>query len=234
MENLVTKMTEGSALEGLNPLASVSTDELRQALATAFEMTVKHLRFLAAVWTELERRGEDLSDLRAGITKYLPWIAIGKISPTAVIRHAGQEMLLSSLAETPMQYQEALLDGTMPVKVLEYNPEGELVENAIPLAEMKASQIRLAFGKHGMRTVAEQRELREREALRTGKRKELNYRMRIDRETEILHIGRRQIKHASGPVTAKDLLLLLGKYYDRDFFALGKLLPDENQKNGVS
>ena len=44
-----------------------TTAELRAGLAQALEVTARHLTYLAALWRELERRGEDLSGLRGGV-----------------------------------------------------------------------------------------------------------------------------------------------------------------------
>ena len=71
---------------------------------------------LSRVWTELEGRGEDLSDLRLGIAAYLPAIASGHLDPRLVIEMAGRPALLRLLAPLPPERQRALLDGeSVPV-----------------------------------------------------------------------------------------------------------------------
>ena len=68
----------------LDRIGSLDTAELRAELASAIGLTAKHLLHLAAIWAELEHRGEDLTDLRTGIGAYLPEIAAGSVVPEAI------------------------------------------------------------------------------------------------------------------------------------------------------
>src|SRR5882724_9369466 len=67
-------------------LRDMDNDTLRRELSRALTVSAEHLIYLAQVWRELERRGEDLSDLRSGLGAYLPLIASGRLAAEAVVR----------------------------------------------------------------------------------------------------------------------------------------------------
>ena len=92
----------------LERLRTISTEQLRAELAQALGLTARHLLYLAAVWRELERRGEDLSDLRSGIGVYLPAIAAGSVLPETVVRFAGKPTLLRAVAALTPDEQRRL------------------------------------------------------------------------------------------------------------------------------
>ena len=94
--------TDLIAPEPLSPqvLGSMSTQQLRAALAQSLTISARHLAYLASVWGELEKRGEDLSDLRTGLAVYLPQIAAGRLDADAVIRFA----FLSGLCDRELQH----------------------------------------------------------------------------------------------------------------------------------
>lgn len=89
----------------------MTTEELRGELARAITMTADALSYLAACWVELERRGEDLTDLRIGLAPYLREVAAGRLAPEAVISFAGEKMKLAWIAGQPPNIQRRLADG---------------------------------------------------------------------------------------------------------------------------
>lgn len=135
-------------------LAAMDTPALRAELASALGLTARHLLYLAAVWAELERRGEDLSDLRTGIGAYLPLIAAGAVLPETVVRFAGQPTVLRSVSALPPEEQRRLAaGGGVPIVVR----SGERYEERqLPAHALTASQARLVFGDRKVRSVAEQ------------------------------------------------------------------------------
>lgn len=93
------------------PVNRLSTDELRAELARAITMTADALAYLAQCWVELERRGEDLSDLRISLAPYLRDVAQGRLAPEAVLTFAGQRMVLRWVAKQPIDAQRAIAAG---------------------------------------------------------------------------------------------------------------------------
>ena len=116
-------------------LASMPTNKLRAELAHGLTLTAVTLSKLGMVWAELERRGEDLSDLRVGIARTLPLIAAGRLAAEAVVAFAGRPMILRALEGVPLDLQRRLADGeTIPV----YLP-GESAPKAMPLARIPSA-----------------------------------------------------------------------------------------------
>jgi len=136
-------------------LRQMDTAALRAELARSLELTARHLMHLAAVWRELEYRGEDLSDLRGGLWTYMPLIAQGKLRPELAIRYAGHSMLLRRLATmTPEQQDTLLRDATVPL--VEYDGDNFAVRR-VPVTHLRAAEVAQVIGEHGVRSPEEQR-----------------------------------------------------------------------------
>jgi hypothetical protein len=135
----MTKIARIDLNAGSSVLTAMSVDDLRAELAKTLEVTARHLAHLAEVWRELERRGEDLSDLRSGLWTYMPMIARGDLRAEMVVRYAGSLMLLRAVARLPLADQDRLLeDGT--VTLVEVGEQG-LDERQVPLHLLKMAQI---------------------------------------------------------------------------------------------
>lgn len=89
-------------------LTRMETQDLRAELGRAITMTADSLAYLAGVWAELERRGEDLSDLKIGLAPYLRDVASGRLAPEAVLTFAGRKMVLKWVARQPYEQQKKL------------------------------------------------------------------------------------------------------------------------------
>lgn len=181
----------GEALPTPYELNSLSTQELRVKLAQSLTLSAQHLAYLAAVWGELEKRGEDLSDLRTGMAVYLPQIAAGRLDAEAVIRFAGQPTVLRSIAGLPLERQRSLAKGE-PVRVLTVNAEGEYQDTALPAYTLTASQARMVFDGEKMRSLDEQRALLESARLSAKRRPApgASNRVRYDAKADVVRIGR--------------------------------------------
>jgi hypothetical protein len=150
-------------------LATKTTDELRAALATSLTLTAQHLVHLSAIWTELESRGEDLSELRTGISVYLPLIARGDLNAQLVIKYAGQTMLLRHMAELPKEDQDRLvIDDT--VTVVDYR-DGEFIETSMAASKIDARLLSQVFQK-GILNSEKQHEIARRRVMRKQKGKD--------------------------------------------------------------
>lgn len=64
---------------------------------------------MADIVGELERRGDDLEDLRLGLIDYLRRIASGQLLPDVVVRYAGQPNVLKRVAVLPIADQRKLV-----------------------------------------------------------------------------------------------------------------------------
>lgn len=140
-------INEEDEMRSLEPMAKpsdpvavrhLSTDELRQELSRAITMTAHAVAYLAACWTELERRGEDLSGLKIGLAPYLREVAQGRLAPEAVVTFAGQRMVLRWLARQPLEMQQRIASGE-PVTVIE--PDG--TARQVPASDLGAHELRL-------------------------------------------------------------------------------------------
>lgn len=131
-----------------NELPSLSVGELRAELVRALEISAASLAYLAAVYRELVRRGEDLSDLRSGLAVHLPAIADGKLAPEAAVRFAGRAMLLRCVATLPLAEQRRLADGGV-VPVVREGAAGGMERLDLPAHELKSTELRLVFDERG-------------------------------------------------------------------------------------
>lgn len=135
-------------------IADMTTDDLRAELATALGLSARSLLRTAAIWAELERRGEDLSPLRSGIMAYLPLIAAGAVLPETVVLFAGSQTHLRAVASLPADQQRRIADGEpVPMAV---NQGGQFTFRLLPVHALTASQVRQVFGERCVRSEAEQ------------------------------------------------------------------------------
>ena len=104
---------------------------------------------------ELERRGEDLSELKLGMLGYLRRIAAGQMLPEIAARYFGQPLLLSRASSMPLPDQERLV-ADQSVEVYEVDEDGQTSARRIPAHLLSAGQIRQVIGRNGIRGEQEQ------------------------------------------------------------------------------
>lgn len=138
----------------LDLIRSCSTEELHQQLAQALSSTAQNLIRMAAIVRELEDRGEDLSQLRLGMTRYLRKIAYGQVSPQVVVRFGEYPLLVDRVAALPTPDQERLCSGE-PVRLMLLTEHGTDHRMLDPLA-LNRHQIAQIFDRDRLRTDAEQ------------------------------------------------------------------------------
>jgi len=169
-------------------LTAATTDDLRGELARGLTLTADTLTRLGMVWGELERRGEDLSDLRHGLARTLPLIATGRLSAEAVVAFAGRPILLRALEGVPLEQQCRLATGE-PVQVIDLERPGETI--SMPLATLPAAAVRVVFGDGEVRSPEAQRLAFRRRPKRKGEDvSAYRYRPRYDPETGLVHVGK--------------------------------------------
>jgi len=183
------------------------------------------------VWNELERRGEDLSDLRVGIARTLPLIAAGRLAAEAVVAFAGRPAHLRALEGLPLPDQRRLAAGDSIDVVM---PDDERTVERMPIAQIPAARLRLILDEKVL-SPTEQRvrlgRLRRPKAPRE-EQSERRYNVRVDRDVGLVYVGRMAVPLA-------DVLTALGAdagpermihhdLPDEYKTAHVKLLPDEH------
>lgn len=171
-------------------LAALPTDALRAELAQQMTVTAQHLQRLASIVAELERRGEDLSELKVGMLGYLRRIAAGQLHPDAVVRYLDYPMLLNRVATLPVTDQERLATGE-PIKLVVWR-EGKTETRMMDPIKLTRDQVSQVFGPGAIRdevgqiAVLESRFARPEQHAKpttTGK-------CRADRKTGTVRVGR--------------------------------------------
>lgn len=184
---MTTQMTTLKTTE----LQSLDTKSLKKELGRSLEMTAKHLTYLAAIWRELESRGEDLSELRHGLAAYLPMIAHERLDANLVIRYAGQKTLLGALSNLPIDEQRAVSESGY-VTLVKLDNEGQRQEIQTPLSKLSAGDVYQAFSETGLRSSDDQFRLLDRRANRSIPAKNRHRkarRVKVDAEENVLLVS---------------------------------------------
>jgi hypothetical protein len=98
----------------LTRLKEASNDELKSALTAALQLSVEYLSYLAAIWAELDRRGEDMRALKEGMGYYLAKIAGGTLDAGIVVKYASQPAMIRLASHLPIDEQKGIVDGKKP------------------------------------------------------------------------------------------------------------------------
>ena len=166
-------------------LRAMDTEALREELYNAIGITVRAIQRVAAIWTELEARGEDLSDVRFSLASYMRPVQSGRLLPEAVAQLAGRRRTLDLVATRPVDDQRRLIEGEA-VEIVK--GQEETVEKN--LDQMTFSETAAVIRDGMIRTVNEQRvalkRLGERRPRRKGGRKP---RIAVDRDNATVKIG---------------------------------------------
>ena len=149
-----------SALPTPEDLNNYSTQTLREELVKAVTMTARSIQYLATVWKELERRGEDLSDLRTGLASYLPLIAAGQLDAEVVVCFAGNKTLLQCISRLPIDDQRRLSTGGL-LNVVIFDDAGKSNVTRLPAHALTTTQARMVFDEGRIRGADEQRTIAE-------------------------------------------------------------------------
>jgi len=132
-------------------LPDLTVSQLRQELEKALAITAEHLQYLAAVWRELESRGEDLSHLKTGLAGYLPMIANGRIDSRLVVQYAGRKTVLSALSRLPIEQQRQIADDAhITLVILDEN--GERHDLQRPIDQLGQGELFQVISDQGIRS----------------------------------------------------------------------------------
>lgn len=143
-------------LMGKQDIQLASIEQLKAELSKSLKLTSDYLVYMSLIWSELNKRGVDLSELKSGLFAYIPLIATNQLDARLVVEFAGNKTLLSALSRLPMDKQIEVAES----KALPYVTYGEnqkIIETTLDLTKAKASQIyQVLGGEHGFRDVNQQ------------------------------------------------------------------------------
>ena len=139
-----------------NQMQSASIDELKAELSRTLKVTSQYLVYMSLIWSELNRRGVDLSGLRSGLFEYIPLIATNQLNPDLVIEFAGNKTLLAALSRVAIEQQNWIAK-TKQVAFVELGEHQQKIERPLDLTKARASEIYQVFGgESGFRTPDQQ------------------------------------------------------------------------------
>lgn len=135
-------MTEIIHREAQQSLSEQSTISLKKRLAEIITVTAQSLVEMSHIWNELERRGEDLSALRTGMTRYLPAIARGDLDAEVVVRFAGYAAVIGAVSQMSLEDQRRFLN-TEEFRLTSYNESGNIEIDVLPMSKVSSKNIGL-------------------------------------------------------------------------------------------
>lgn len=189
--SLVAKTSNNLAdLESIN-LKSLETPELKQLLSAAVSVTAQYIQFIARVWHELESRGEDLSELRSGLMRYLPLVHDGKLDASVVISFAGQQLLLREIALMPVDEQKRLAGGEK-IPLVTQNAAGDFSTTLVDVKTLHARHYAQVFNMGELRTEQEQMAILSKPAQRKRRHQKVR-RKKVHFEQDVFRCGQTRI-----------------------------------------
>lgn len=182
----------------VSELERMDSQTLLNELRTATAVTASNLVYMSQIWTQLEKRGVDMTPFRNGLLRFLPMIAGGEVIPEAVIKFAGNITLLNQVAKLPLERQAALAGGE-PVPVVDASTS---TVRERKVEELTAREVKQVFGVNGqVRSVEQQQRL-----LKHAPRKALvGPKIALSERTGMISVGSQQAK-------LSDLLLILKQH----------------------
>lgn len=166
-------------------IRQMDTARLRAELAKGLTATADVLTRLGSIWQELERRGEDLSDLRTGFARTISLIASGRLSAEAAVAFSGRPLILRKIEGMPLDKQRQLAAGE-PVQI--YLP-GKTSPATLPLIQVPAAALGRVISDGTIRTPDEQK-MAIRIKRKPASEVPRNYAITVDRESRTIKIGK--------------------------------------------
>lgn len=189
-----TEIIRSPRLEVATRVADMDTSVLLRELKRALVVTAETIAYLGAVWRELERRGQDLSNYRTGIGEYLPLVAAGQLAPEAMVQFIGRLQLLRAVRLLPIDEQRRLADGGTVTVLREDRRTGALLPTEVPATTLTGEQIKQVFDGGRLRDVAEQANMIDSTRVAARRRRSLpaarRYRVNVDIDAKTVKIGR--------------------------------------------
>lgn len=139
-----------------NEIQNASIADLKAELSRSLKITSDYLVYMSIIWGELNKRGEDLSELKSGLFQYIPLIATNQLDAALVVEFAGNKTLLSALSRLPIDQQKEIAI-TKKIPFVELGQSQELVETELDLTIAKPRQIyQVLGGESGYRDIDQQ------------------------------------------------------------------------------
>lgn len=156
--------------------------QLRERLAMGLGATVSGLKDMAQCWRELETRGNDLSELRNGMGRYVALIAAGRLTPEIVVAFLGEPSKIRAVEGLPLARQLAIASGAA---VHFYEPTKKTVLE-VPLAKLPAENLSYVF-RNGRELDASEQAIIQRPIKREPERTAKT--VKVDRQSQSIQIG---------------------------------------------
>lgn len=206
MSNLIESSLDIETLDK-EKLEALPTAELKILLAKAVSVTAQMIDFLANVWRVLEDRGEDLSEMRTGILRYLPLISSGKTASSIVLKFAGQQVLLREIALLPTAEQGRLANGEKVPLVTELH-DGSFKTDLVDISSIHVRHYRQLFNLGELRTENEQKAwLNEQKKLQRKKKTQ----QKVRKKTVHFDQEKMAIKCGATSILLEDIFIPLAK-----------------------
>lgn len=175
----------------LNVIHNMDTVELKKELAKTLTVTADYLAYIAAIWIELESRGEDLSALRHGMMAYIPLIATRQLDARIVVNYAGQKTLLSAMSKLPLHQQQKLIESNT-IELAEVAEDGEMKVNKVSISGLSSAQVYQAFGDGEVKSPERQYKIlltrqKTKAALKAKKTYRMTSRIKIDGDNLVIN-----------------------------------------------
>lgn len=175
-----------------NGLSQMSVEELRKELLDGLRLTASCLDRLASVVRELESRGDDLSDLKIAMMKYLRLIAYGQLLPEVVVRFSCSPRLIGLVGSLPLPEQKELSEGKA-VLVAVYGSDGKITNRMVDPLHLVSPQVSQVFARGAVRTQAEQAVILDQRRAESKKGPPKVGDMKLDYERRCVTVGKKTI-----------------------------------------
>lgn len=203
----------------IESLTTLDTAALKRELVLTASAAAGQVLRMAAIVRLLEERGEDLSEVKVGMIRYLRRIAYGQVLPEIVTTFSDYPLLLNRLTSLPLPDQDRIARGES-VEVMISTDNGPDVRLIAPI-NLTAEQVYQVFGDGRVRSDSEQVAYLDAKRVKPQKRRNnvvLSGSIRVDRDSKSLRIG----KHN---VSAEDVMKAMAEL--RDSFATDDSPRDE-------
>lgn len=203
-------------LMGKQDIQLASIEQLKAELSKSLKLTSDYLVYMSLIWSELNKRGVDLSELKSGLFSYIPLIATNQLDARLVVEFAGNKTLLSALSRLPIEKQAEVAE-TKSLPFVTYDEHQKTIETTLDLTKAKPSQIyQVLGGEHGFRDVNQQylylkAKSKSQSKPKTTPRKTLRN-VQFDENKEYMLIG------SDNRVKIETLIDALGDLYEIDLF----------------
>lgn len=192
MPSLVPLIESPSEMAELSELSNAA---LRRELTKTLTVTAQNLVRLAAIWCELDRRGDDMSDLRGGLCSWMPLIGTGRLAAEAVVAFASKPWILKAIEGVSLGEQRRLAKGgKVTVYSAEKSEEMQLAAIPVRLLTCVISD-GIVHSESEQRMQAEARNISRRESVVAPK-----HTVKVDRSRGMISIG--NLKTPVAPVIA--------------------------------